>query len=171
MEGLGIVEATNSGTLRSIQYLRGIAALMVTLHHTLAGIHGGVPIPLLHGGVDIFFVISGIIMWRVTAERAVSPLAFMRRRLVRVVPLYWSVTSLMVGVLLVPRAGSGDSVSAGESELPRSGEIDPQASRTFGRGESRASCCVMSDHLLIARFVKAPDAASVRRSHFDKPRA
>ncbi len=35
---------------------------------------------------------------------------------------------------LVPRAGSGDSVSAGESELPRSGEIDPQASRTFGRG-------------------------------------
>lgn len=42
-----------------------------------------------------------MIMWRVTAERAVSPLAFMRRRLVRVVPLYWSVTSLMVGVLLV----------------------------------------------------------------------
>ena len=35
---------------------------------------------------------------------------------------------------LVPRAGSSDSVSAGESELPRSGEIDPQASRTFGRG-------------------------------------
>ena len=33
---------------------------------------------------------------------------------------------------LVPRAGSGDSVSAGESELPRSGEIDPQAPRTFG---------------------------------------
>lgn len=39
-----------------------------------------------------------------------------------------------VGMFLVPRAGSGDSVSAGESELPRSGEIDPQASRTFGRG-------------------------------------
>jgi exopolysaccharide production protein ExoZ len=47
---------------RTAQYLRGLAAVMVVANHT---------IPLSFGligaaGVDVFFVISGFVMWVVT---------------------------------------------------------------------------------------------------------
>ncbi len=43
-------------------------------------------------GVDVFFVISGFILWRVTAGRIVAPTDFLWRRLIRVAPLYWLTT-------------------------------------------------------------------------------
>src|SRR5262249_60908041 len=51
----------------SVQYLRGIAALMVVFDHIgiwlrRLGYEGGWP-EFLKSGVDIFFVISGFIMW------------------------------------------------------------------------------------------------------------
>jgi exopolysaccharide production protein ExoZ len=80
--------------LQSIQYLRAVAALMVVIHHArnprpglfdpLAGYNA------LQTGVDIFFVISGFIMF--TAARDERPLDFLRRRVVRVAPLYWLAT-------------------------------------------------------------------------------
>ena len=54
-------------------------------------------------GVDLFFVISGFIMWVTTARKDVTPRAFMVRRIIRIVPLYWFVTLLVVTCkLLVP---------------------------------------------------------------------
>ena len=51
----------------------------------------------LSSGVDIFFVISGFIMWVSVARRpATSAGEFMRNRLIRIVPIYWLVS---VGVL------------------------------------------------------------------------
>ncbi|MEF0939020.1 acyltransferase family protein [Rhizobium sp. BR 362] len=44
-------------------------------------------------GVDIFFVISGFIMWVTTEGKPVSPQGFMVRRLFRIVPLYWIATA------------------------------------------------------------------------------
>jgi len=57
-------------------------------------------------GVDIFFIISGFIMYHLTAEKF-GTLAyageFLKRRLIRVVPLYWIFTSLMIlAVVLAP---------------------------------------------------------------------
>ena len=40
-------------------------------------------------GVDIFFVISGFIMWLVTRNRETDATLFLKRRLLRIVPLYW----------------------------------------------------------------------------------
>lgn len=84
----------------SIQYLRAIAALMVVLHHVrnpepwlfnpLSGVTFG------QAGVDIFFVISGFIMY--AAARDEAPGIFVYRRLVRVAPLYWCATLIAVPI-------------------------------------------------------------------------
>lgn len=86
-----------------IQYLRGIAALMVVWFHgveQVPGIDAFFPIHIGNAGVDLFFVISGFIMVVTTRHATMSPLEFMRRRVVRILPLYWLLTLLMVGAAL-----------------------------------------------------------------------
>jgi exopolysaccharide production protein ExoZ len=85
-----------------IQYLRGIAAIMVVLDHLSAStereLKFGV-IPRWGGfGVAIFFVISGFIMWHTTVTSDISVIEFWRRRIVRIVPLYWLVLCALVVV-------------------------------------------------------------------------
>jgi exopolysaccharide production protein ExoZ len=80
--------------LVAVQYLRAIAALMVVVHHA----RNSAPwlfnplenYPAFAWGVDIFFVISGFIMY--VSARNEAPLEFLRRRAIRVVPLYWLAT-------------------------------------------------------------------------------
>ncbi|RZU02591.1 acyltransferase family protein [Rivibacter subsaxonicus] len=84
-------------TLNGLQYLRGIAALMVAAHHARTLLP-----PLEHwdsvgaAGVDIFFVISGYVMayssqrvGRDLGERGWLARDFLLKRFIRVVPLYW----------------------------------------------------------------------------------
>jgi exopolysaccharide production protein ExoZ len=87
--------------LVTIQYLRGAAALAVTLYHALQWVDGGFEIG--RAGVDLFFVISGVIMWRITAGRRISQAAFLARRATRIAPLYWLVTVLVCAIALVWR--------------------------------------------------------------------
>lgn len=72
-------------------------------------IFGGNPVAdslLLLGaaGVDVFFVISGFIMWHTTHGRTMGGGDFMLRRLIRVVPLYWVLTAVYVVLLLAAPA-------------------------------------------------------------------
>ncbi|MGI8841184.1 MAG: acyltransferase family protein [Caulobacteraceae bacterium] len=89
-------------TLLSIQYLRGGAALAVVLYHALQWESGGFEVG--RAGVDVFFVISGVIMWWITADGAARPGPFLWRRLSRVAPLYWLAT-LAVAALAVAWPG------------------------------------------------------------------
>lgn len=81
-------------TWLSIQYLRAIAALLVVLHHArnpepwLFNPFAGVSIG--QAGVDIFFVISGFIMYAAARDETAGQ--FVYRRVVRVAPLYWLAT-------------------------------------------------------------------------------
>lgn len=89
----------------SIQYLRGLAATMVVIYHlgqplARMGYSAGWPSGL-SAGVDIFFVISGFVMWVTTRARPLSPSQFYIKRLVRIVPLYWIMTSVMLAILLI----------------------------------------------------------------------
>ena len=90
-----------------VQYLRAVAASMVVLFHSEAQLSRAAlsmdsSLSWLASGVDIFFVISGFIMWTSTAPpRSVRPLEFWRRRIWRIVPLYWIVTTFMIVVLLI----------------------------------------------------------------------
>jgi exopolysaccharide production protein ExoZ len=83
-------------SIEGLQYLRGIAALMVVFFH--AGSYFG-PVPewsqIGARGVDIFFVISGFIIAYATRHMPANTTAvkasleFLSKRIVRVVPLYW----------------------------------------------------------------------------------
>lgn len=85
---------------RSIHYLRGLAAIMVVVLHVFTGtgfmVDAVGPFLWLMGGVDIFFVISGFVMVQSTADRRVSPAHFLRQRAVRIVPLYWVATLIVM---------------------------------------------------------------------------
>jgi exopolysaccharide production protein ExoZ len=85
-------------TLASIQYLRGLAALAVVLFHACQW--SRVNFDVGAGGVDVFFIISGLVMWLTTAERPVGPWVFLWRRAMRVAPLYWLVTLALAGLAI-----------------------------------------------------------------------
>lgn len=88
----------------AIQYARGIAALLV-VHAHLHGfeVYRAVGLPEYGGfGVDLFFVISGFVMWE--TGHGQSPASFALKRFARIVPAYWFYTSLLVLVALVTPA-------------------------------------------------------------------
>jgi exopolysaccharide production protein ExoZ len=91
----------------SLQYLRGVAAMMVVAFHAfdvLARLgSGGDSEQFMIGlaGVDIFFVISGFIMWIMAEKAYPSPTEFIRKRLIRIVPLYWALTLFLATVAVV----------------------------------------------------------------------
>ncbi|TAG35492.1 MAG: acyltransferase [Polaromonas sp.] len=88
----------SQGTVLPIQYLRGIAAMMVVFHHIkvqIPSFEGYLPGEFGASGVDVFFVISGFIMHITTANASIKPGEFMLRRMIRVAPLYWLLTALM----------------------------------------------------------------------------
>lgn len=94
--------------LISLQYLRGVTALMVVYFHIvlqIEGLSGGRSILPAIGtsGVDVFFVLSGFVIWTTTLAHDRNPWHFYRRRLVRVAPLYWGATATAAAAaLLVP---------------------------------------------------------------------
>lgn len=88
------------GRIDQIQFLRGFAAIAVLQHHAITGAFrycglAGFSTPL-EAGVDLFFVISGFIMWVTTGGRATPPASFLWRRALRIVPLYWICTAAAV---------------------------------------------------------------------------
>ena len=86
--------------IRSIQYLRAVAALTVVWVHAryvIPGIGEQLGEPYFGGsGVDLFFVISGFIMVVTTARDDLTPQKFFLLRVIRVVPLYWVATLALV---------------------------------------------------------------------------
>lgn len=90
------------GNLLSIQYLRGIAALMVVAYHCfsygmVAGFARDAAI-WLKQGVAIFFVISGYVMVLSTSGAGQTPASFLWRRVLRIAPLYWLTTAFLFAV-------------------------------------------------------------------------
>ncbi|MEQ1834079.1 MAG: acyltransferase [Candidatus Eisenbacteria bacterium] len=90
----------------SVQYMRAIAAFLVVIHHCAwkgrqysSDPWGGFTVG--ECGVDLFFVISGYIMCRATSGRRISFPAFMRARALRILPLYWLLSLVALGVFLV----------------------------------------------------------------------
>jgi exopolysaccharide production protein ExoZ len=76
--------------LYSIHALRFLAASAVVMHH--AELFPG--FGLGQAGVDLFFVISGVVIG--TSGPGMAPSAFLLRRFVRIFPLYWAATAAML---------------------------------------------------------------------------
>ncbi len=66
----------------------------------------------LKAGVDVFFVISGFIMY--VTSRESRPWDFAIRRIIRIVPLYWSLTGLLVVVAVARPALFHSTAVSGE---------------------------------------------------------
>lgn len=88
----------------NLQILRALAAYLVFLTHF--GPYAGSILPrpdcLTFGaaGVDVFFVLSGFIMFVSTRGRGEGAGSFLLRRVARVVPVYWLVTGVVALVAL-----------------------------------------------------------------------
>src|SRR5690606_6137053 len=94
---MNILEQPPYGFYSSVQVLRAIAASMVVIFHLPAYIgYEDVFIPVLHGGVDLFFVISGFVMMVSTTDKRHDPVSFLKKRFMRIVPLYWLGTIAML---------------------------------------------------------------------------
>jgi exopolysaccharide production protein ExoZ len=89
--------------LVSVQYLRALASLFVVGWHAMGevGLRGW---NFMQGGIEIFFLISGFVIWTITADRPPSPGAFLTRRLARIVPFYWAITTATVAMGLIAPA-------------------------------------------------------------------
>jgi exopolysaccharide production protein ExoZ len=98
--------------LETLQVLRALAAMAVMTFHgaeilELRAGHAALG-PLFapgHHGVDLFFVLSGFII-RLTGPRAGGARPFLGRRFVRLFPVYWLVTGLLlIAYAAAPRSG------------------------------------------------------------------
>ncbi len=94
--------------LESLQVLRGFAALLVVMIHVSGTIEHRFGIKLLPGfvdagmiGVDIFFCLSGFIMYYTANAGFGLPgesRRFLLRRFFRIYPVYWVVTAITLAV-------------------------------------------------------------------------
>src|SRR4051794_32047215 len=92
------VSMSMSMTYGSVQYGRAVAALAVVLYHGITVMNTESHFLLFEygkHGVDLFFVISGFVMV-VTTSSGGSAKEFFLKRLVRIVPLYWLATFVLV---------------------------------------------------------------------------
>jgi exopolysaccharide production protein ExoZ len=96
--------------LLGVQALRAVAALLVVAYHAVEqwtthrpGYGPGEYWPNGSAGVDVFFVISGLVM-TISVQRSVGRAnpawTFARDRITRIVPLYWLVTTLKVAAVM-----------------------------------------------------------------------
>jgi exopolysaccharide production protein ExoZ len=103
--------------LESIQLLRAVAAVGVVFTHAITRVGATLPRGNYHSyftdangqltvgdaGVDLFFVISGFIMLYVHRDdfgRPSASINFAKRRLLRIVPIYWFLTTIGVAFLI-----------------------------------------------------------------------
>ncbi|WP_183568344.1 acyltransferase family protein [Mucilaginibacter sp. SP1R1] len=105
--------------VESIQLLRAVAAFAVVVHHLSISFDtfNGAPTFISHSGlgalgasgVDIFFVISGFIMFYTQnnykhENKLTYSLKFLKRRFTRIYPLYWIWTTVLLGMWLLKMA-------------------------------------------------------------------
>lgn len=105
------VQAATSSNFLTIQALRAIAALLVVVYHVFdmwsVRVSSSAPgVSWVNGaaGVDIFFVISGFVMVVSSRRMASQPGAwriFIEHRIVRIVPLYWLLTTAKLVLVFV----------------------------------------------------------------------
>jgi exopolysaccharide production protein ExoZ len=98
---------SRSGTIRSLQHLRVVAASLIILYHSelqisrlTSGVHEH-SLGFGAAGTDLFFVIGGFILVYTSSGRRDTLGTFLYRRVMRIAPLYWVFTILMLAVLLV----------------------------------------------------------------------
>ena len=95
--------------INNLQLLRAFAAINVVYLHVLVGGESygkpSIVFPYVGGwganGVDIFFVISGFVMIYTHAINPKTILNFYKSRILRIVPVYWLITSFIITIYII----------------------------------------------------------------------
>jgi exopolysaccharide production protein ExoZ len=109
--------------LNSLQLYRGIASILVVLHHANIILDRELKQDGLFNvfhvgwiGVDFFFVLSGFIIFYIHQSDLSQPSqfkSFVRKRCLRVYPFYWILLTIkIIGSLTIERNGSFDGVNS-----------------------------------------------------------
>jgi exopolysaccharide production protein ExoZ len=115
---------SGSRQLQNVQILRGLAAIMVVVRHGCREIleqDAKAPLHVLQiidqkclFAVDIFFVISGFIIFHMSRRKLEEPRypeKFLLGRFFRILPLYWLVTGAMIALsLMAPQLKHNNSL-------------------------------------------------------------
>lgn len=110
--------------LISVQALRALAAWVVVGHHfmgTFFDYEAHNPLEFVFAdkggiGVDVFFVISGLVIFLATADKSVTPRQFILMRVARIVPAYWFYTLVTAVVIaVVPSMFPDDHLELGHA--------------------------------------------------------
>lgn len=121
--------AIAGGTIVGVDFARFLAAMSVVLYHYAffswhepvgaTGVRAAIGVPVSYPalmafswwgwvGVEIFFVISGLVICRSAEHR--SPTAFLRSRILRIAPALWFFATLSFGVTLLYSSAAIDSL-------------------------------------------------------------
>jgi exopolysaccharide production protein ExoZ len=124
-----VAKSASDSVIKNLQILRFLAASLVLFEHAqyesttrpfIDNSHyKAIDFFFWPGGVDIFFVISGFIMYTIGSQKFGKPGAsadFMLRRIIRVVPSYWIFTTLMI-LAAALLSGSVDKGSMSPSDI------------------------------------------------------
>lgn len=96
----------------SLQILRALAAWTVVFHHFMQwyfGFRASTPVGTFFSeygfmGVDVFFVISGFVVFLMAEKSSAGPAGFLVNRFFRIVPIYWTyVLIVIVCIRVFPR--------------------------------------------------------------------
>ena len=93
----------------SLQILRAFAAWLVVYHHYMLLFHnfesktliGNVMSTRGSFGVDLFFILSGFVMYLVSKNTTITATSFFVKRVTRVAPAYWFYTSILIMLLFI----------------------------------------------------------------------
>ena len=102
-------EKTSMNKIYSLQILRAFAAWLVVYHHYMLLFHnfesktliGNVMSTRGSFGVDLFFILSGLVMYLVSENKTITATSFFVKRVTRVAPAYWFYTSILIVLLFI----------------------------------------------------------------------
>lgn len=111
---------THRESLRLLQVVRAIAAVMVVWYHAVIW-NPARDWAFAFGqfGVDLFFVLSGCIM-AMLMQDSPGPFDFVRRRAIRILPLYWLATLAFTTVVLLIPSAQRTGIVIGPADVARS---------------------------------------------------
>jgi exopolysaccharide production protein ExoZ len=93
----------------SLQILRAFAAWLVVYHHYMQLFYNFESKTLIGNvmstrggfGVDLFFILSGLVMYLVSKNTTITATSFFVKRVTRVAPAYWFYTSILIVLLFI----------------------------------------------------------------------
>jgi exopolysaccharide production protein ExoZ len=126
-----------SATVLNVQALRAFAALIVVLFHVSRTVARDDPGGFIWYagafGVDLFFAISGFIIVHVSDRWLGRPWLFLKGRVVRIIPIYWIATLVVVVPVLLLHRPIGGIAAVDGGEILRNLWLIPNTAPGDGR--------------------------------------